>query len=246
MINFSERYYHCLTRTLEKIRQTQTEKIREAAVQMAGTIERGGLIHVFGCGHSHMLAEELFYRAGGIVDIDPIFDSSVMLHEGAVKSSQMERMSGIARHLLARYEVGEKDTLLIASTSGINPYPIEMALGAKARGCRVVAITSQDYADVPSRHVSGKHLFDLCDICVDNCVKKGDACVCVLPQDGVYAGPLSSLSAFFIANTIMLETSQVLLQKGEKPKIFVSGNISGADEKNSRYVQEYQSRIKHL
>lgn len=245
-MDFSQRYYDCLTGTLEKIRRTQTENIHNAALQMAATIEQGGLIHVFGCGHSHMVAEELFYRAGGLVDIDPIFDSGIMLHEGAVKSSQLERMPGIAVHVLARYDVGEKDMLLIASTSGINPYPIEMALAAKARGCRVVAITSQDYADIASRHASGKHLFDMCDICIDNCVEKGDACVCVSPQDGIYAGPLSSLSTFFIANTMMLETCQVLIRHGEKPRIFVSGNIHGADKMNRRYVQEYQRRVKHL
>lgn len=244
-MRFSQQYYQCLADTLENIRQTQSENIHAAAAQMAASIEQGGLIHVFGCGHSHMLAEEMFYRAGGMADIDPIFDSSVMLHEGAVKSSQMERMPGIAAHLLARYNVEEKDMLLIASTSGINSYPIEMALAAKAYGCRVAAITSLDYAGVASRHISGKHLFDFCDICIDNCVGQGDACVRLSPE-GPYAGPLSSISTFFIANTMMLEACQILLEHGQKPKIFTSGNIQGADEVNLHYVREYRKRVKHL
>ena len=244
-MDFSQQYYQCLLATLEQVNDTQAKNMDAAALQMAKSVENGGLVHVFGCGHSHMLAEEMFYRAGGLVDINPIFDSAVMLHEGAVKSSQMERMSGIAEHLLARYSVEERDMLLIASTSGINPYPIEMAVAAKSYGCKVVAITSLDYAGVASRHSSGKHLFDFCDICIDNCVGQGDACVPISP-DGPCAGPLSSLSTFFIANSMMLKACQILQAHGRPPKIFISGNLQGADEANRRYVQDYRKRIKHM
>lgn len=244
-MSFSQQYHEHIASTLNKVLEKQRENLQSAASHMADAIESGGLIHVFGCGHSHMLAEEMFYRAGGLVDIDPIFDSSVMLHEGAAKSSQIERLSGIAAHLLSRYPVRRGDVLLVSSTSGINSYPIEMAIAAKEKGCFVIGITSMDYARLKSRHPSQKHLFDVCDLAIDNYVKQGDACVC-LNDKGVYAGPISSISTFFIANIMILETCQILMSHGKEPRIFTSGNLEGADEINSEYISAYQERIKHL
>lgn len=245
-MDFFEQYYQCVTGTLEQIKRTQREEMKAAALLMTETLLGGGLIHVFGCGHSHMVAEEMFYRAGGIADINPIFDSSIMLHEGAVKSSRMERMPGIAPLVLTGHTIRTKDTFLIASNSGINSYPIEMALAAKQRGCFVVCITSGAYSAAQSRHQSGKHIFDFCDVVIDNCVKKGDACVCISPEEEVYAGPVSSIGAFYIANTLMLQTCENLIAAGGKPKIFRSGNVPGTEEINQRYVDEFRGRVKYL
>lgn len=244
-MNFAQDYYENTIKMIEKIHSTQTYQMETSAAHMARAIRDGGLIYVFGCGHSHMVAEELFYRAGGIVQVCPILDSAVMLHEGAAKSSKIERMSGLAEPLLERYAIGANDVMLIVSNSGINSFGIEMALGAKKKKCYVIAITSNQYGGVPSRHISGKHLNEICDIFIDNCVGKGDACVTV-SEDGQRAGPLSSLSAFFIANTLILMACEERVRHGETPEIFCSGNIDGADALNEKYILRYRSRIRHL
>ena len=171
----------------------------QAGAMLAETLEKDGLLYVFGCGHSHMLAEELFYRAGGLVPVYPIFETAAMLHEGAAKSSQVERMSGYAQHVITRYPIGEGDVLLLSSTSGINPFPMEMAEAAREKGATVIGISSFAYLGNPSRHAEGKHLPDFCDICVDNHVPTGDATVQVC-ADGTKAGPVSTIASIAIAN----------------------------------------------
>ena len=115
-------YRENMTSTLDQIFTQEAEKIEQAGAMLAQALEQDGLLYVFGCGHSHMLAEELFYRAGGLAPVYPIFETAAMLHEGAAKSSQVERMSGYAQHVIGRYPIGPKDVLLVASTSGVNPF----------------------------------------------------------------------------------------------------------------------------
>jgi uncharacterized phosphosugar-binding protein len=136
-----------------------------------------------------MVEEELFYRAGGLGAVCPIFETSTMLHEGAAKSSRIERMSGYAKLVAERFDVGSGDCFLAVSTSGINPFAIEMAQIAGARGAGVIGITSLCYRKKPSRHRDGLHLPDVCDVCIDSHVPAGDACVTVC-TDGTKAGPV--------------------------------------------------------
>ena len=242
---FIEEYYNNVLGLINRIYQTQYEKLREGGRCIAEVLKKDGLIHVFGCGHSHMLAEDLFYRAGGLVNINAIFDSSVMLHEGAAKSSKIERMHGMAQLLLDRYETQPGDILLISSNSGINPYPIEMALAGKNKGLKVIAITSSAYASSASLHNSGKHLSQVCDLFIDNCVGKGDASV-VVTENEIKAGPLSSFGTFFAAQEMIMEACEQLKQSGISPNIYLSGNLPGTDEHNTAYVRHYKKRIKHL
>ena len=244
-MGFERTYYENTLELINKIYCTQMQQMEKAADCLEQAIRQDGLIYVFGCGHSHMVSEELFYRAGGLVQVCPILDSAVMLHEGAAKSSKIERMSGLAGPLLERYEISSKDVLLIVSNSGINSFGIEMALEARQKGCCVVAISPSQYGGVASRHKSGKYLKDICDIYIDNCVGKGDACV-KISEDGKYAGPLSSLSAFFIANLLILMTCERQINHGQIPKVYCSGNIDGADGVNEKYILQYRSRIRHL
>ena len=238
-------YASVLEKTIENIRLGQRQKILASAEIISNVISADGLIYVFGCGHSHMLAEELFYRAGGLAPVYPIFETAAMLHEGAAKSSQVERMSGYAQHVIARYPIGSGDCLLIASTSGINPFCMEMAELARARGAKVIGISSFAYLEKPSRQREGKHLPELCDICVDNHVPVGDATVTVC-DDGTKAGPVSTIATLAIANSIVLEACEILKSHGVEPKVFHSGNCPGADEYNAGLLREYMPRIRHL
>jgi len=186
-------YYKRAGEVLDAIFSEETAAIEAAGRILYETLKQDGMLYAFGSGHSHMMAEELFYRAGGLAAVCPIFDTAAMLHESAAKSSQIERMSGYAAPLLSRYPIGPKDCLLVFSNSGINPLPIELAECAKAKGAKTICITSLVNRTSPSRHPEGKRLSEVCDVCIDSHVPKGDALVQVC-ADGTKAGPVSSLA----------------------------------------------------
>ncbi|MBQ8995551.1 MAG: sugar isomerase domain-containing protein, partial [Oscillospiraceae bacterium] len=175
----------------------------------------------------------------------PMFDTSTMLHEGAAKSSQIERMSGYADKVVARYPITENDTVLLASTSGINSFIIEFAQCVKEKGAKVIGITSYAYLKKPSRHKDGLHLFDVCDLAIDNHVPTGDATVTVC-EDGTKAGPISSVATLAICDAIELATCQSLRERGIDPEVFRSGNVEGSDEYNGRLIRKFQSRVRSL
>ncbi|MCJ7693882.1 MAG: SIS domain-containing protein [Anaerolineaceae bacterium] len=240
-----EQYFTNVINQINIINETQQARMKEAGNILANTLENDGLIHVFGCGHSHMLSEEMFFRAGGLVNVNAIFDSSVMLHEGAVKESTLERIEDIAPMVLKRYKIGKPDCMIIASNSGINAYPVQMAISTMELGIPVICISSSNYSEEKSNHSSGKHLSEVCTMMIDNCVDQGDASVEIY-DEGVKAGPLSSIASFFIANSIVLLACQELIKRNKVPKIFTSANIVGGAELNKRYIDEKIGIIKHL
>lgn len=240
-----QEYYAKLQERLGEVYACETDRIVEAARSIAASIANDGVLHIFGCGHSHMLAEEAFYRAGGLVQVNPILDSAVMLHEGAVKSSAVERMTGYASHILDRYTVRKGDVLLVFSTSGINSLPIEMAQAARDKGLKVVVVTSFAYKEIPSRHKDGKHLLDMGDIIINNHVPVGDALLSVEGVDDSIA-PSSTILSGLILNMIIAQIAEELLALGVKPKYFTSGNVPGGSEWNKQYTSEYRERIKLL
>lgn len=241
---YFEKYYQEVLKLLDEVYEKERDKIIYAGSLMADTMERNGLIHVFGCGHSHMISEELFYRAGGLAAIDPLFEQSTMLHDGAYKSSHVERMAGYAAYMVGRYPIQEGDTFLITSSSGINSFPIEAADTARKQGAVVIGITSSAYNQEPSRDLQGRHLKDVCDLWIDNHVPHGDAVVSL--RSDTNAGPVSSISGFFIANSMILEACEELQRRGIQPDIFTSGNVRGGEFKNTDLIKKYIHRVKHL
>ena len=240
-----QEYFRQVESVLGKVMQTQKEKIETAAEMVAGSMERDGMLYVFGCGHSHIIGEDLFYRAGGTAPVCPMLDGGLMLHEGAVKSSYYERMSGLAKPVFERYGLTKDDVLLVVSTSGINSVPIEMAMCAKEKGIPVIAIVSYAYADDVSRHASGKKLHDIADVLIDNGVCHGDASVTVGDTDR-RVGPISTISASLIAQSIVVQADENLWKKGILPPTYMSGNIAGGMESNQELIERYMHRIKHL
>ena len=242
---YAENYYQIVAKLLSDIFEQESESIRKAGGLVADALEKDGLLYVFGCGHSHMIEEELFYRAGGLLAVAPIFETSAMLHEGAVKSSQIERMSGYASHVMDRYPIGENDVLLVVSTSGLNPFPIEMADAARAKGSRVIAVTSLNYVDRKPRTADGRHLHDAGDLVINNHVPAGDAVITVR-SDGTKAGPVSSMASLFIADSIMLTACEILRERGREPDVFISGNCPEGDAYNKRMLDKFKARVRHL
>lgn len=240
----ASRYFEAIHQLLKKLEENQIKKIYEAAELVFNVIKNDGIIHVFGTGHSHMLAEEPFYRAGGLVPINPILETSLMLHEGALKSSQMERLEGYAEILAEHHKICSKDMIIISSNSGRNAVPVEMGLAARKRGLKVVAITSLAHSQkVKSRHSSGKRLFEVADIVIDNCGIPGDA---ILEVQGLAQriAATSTVTGVVIINTIIAEAIERLLMEGITPPIFQSANSDGGEQLAQRLVQNMNGRIK--
>lgn len=240
-----QEYFAQVEHVLTKVIKTQGEKIQRAAEVVAGSLEKDGMLYVFGCGHSHIVGEDLFYRAGGTGPVCAMLDSDLMLHNGAVKSSCYERMSGLAKPIFERYCITQKDVLLLVSTSGINAVPVEMAMCAKEKGIPVIAITSMSYSEDKSRHVSGKKVHDLADIVLDNGVCHGDASVKISGID-VNVGAISTISACMIAQSIVVQADENMWKDGMMPPVYVSGNVPGGMERNQEIIDCYMPRIKHL
>lgn len=240
-----KQYFEQVGKMLESVQATQTAGIEAGAHLITESWKQDGMLYVFGCGHSHIIGEDLFYRAGGTASICAMLDSDLMLHGGAVKSSHYEKMTGLAAPIFQRYQLTKRDVLMVVSTSGINSVPIEMAMCAREQGIPVIAIVSMAYQEDVSRHPSGKKLCEVADIVIDNCVCHGDAAV-QLPGTAIYAGPISTISSCYIAQAMVIQADEELLQAGITPPIYVSGNIPGGMERNQNLIERYMPRIKHL
>ena len=239
-----ELYAEKVQKMIDQIVNSQKENIRKAAAIMADSVKSGGIIFTFGTGHSHMIAEEVMYRAGTLVPIYAILEQGVSGDRDVTKSEFTERLEGYAELILNYHKLTDKDVLIIISNSGRNAVPIEMAMGAKKRGIPVIAVTSLEYSKgQPSRHSSGKRLFELADVTIDNCGVLGDA---VIKLDGLEqpVAPTSNLTANFIIHSLTMETVIALLDMGITPPVFFSGNLDGAREKNEEYLAQYWNRIR--
>jgi len=227
---------------LQKIHSTQKAAMEKAAEMAARTIEKDGIVYIFGCGHSHLIAMDNFYRAGGLCNVCPMLDSDLMLHDGAAKSSSMEKMEGIAELVLRRYCLTDEDCLFIISTSGKNAVPVQMAQAAKKQGIPTAAVVSGAYfADKSSL----PKLYECADLYIDNCVPHGDAVMEIAGCD-TNMGSLSTVASAFIMQSVLLQAATLAAERGVKPPIYKSGNIPGGGEFNKGLIEQYQPRIKHL
>lgn len=238
-------YWKQVSGVIDYVMDTQAQKIEQAARMVADSLKKDGMLYVFGCGHSHIIGEDLFYRAGGTAAVCAMLDSDLMLHTGAAKSSVYEKMPGLAAPVFARYGITDRDVLLVVSTSGINSVPVEMAMCAKEQGIPVIAIVSEAYREDASRHPSGKKLRDVADLVLDNGVCYGDAAVEIAGSD-MRVGPISTISSCLIAQSIVVQADEFMYQEGVRPPVYVSGNVPGGMEKNRDLINRYMPRNKHL
>lgn len=220
-----EAYLSKVKQVLSKIEETQMEALNQAAQICTEALFQERRLFFFGTGHSHMLAEEPFYRAGGLKPIKPILETGLMLHEGEVKSTALERLEGYADILLDHHQVAAGDILFVISNSGVNAVPVEMALGAKKRGATVIALTSMKHSkQMDSRHQSGRKLFEVADLVLDNCGWYGDAAV-KLEQYPITVGPTSTIAGAFMINAITVQIAKNYEKNGEEPPVYVSANV---------------------
>lgn len=241
----AQRYMQRVRDLLDTVTSTQLPMIDKAATAIAAALERDGRLYLFGTGHSHMLAEEGHYRAGGLAAVVPVLAASLMLHEGAVVSTRLERTPGLGAHVLARYELGKDDVIIIFSNSGVNAVPVDMAVAAKESGTTVIAIVALEYAAGVPAGPGGRKLADIADIVIDNHGVPGDALVEV-GNTGLRTGPASTITGAFILNAILTEVAWRLSAQGSVPPIYISANMPGAAEHNRQLVERYRARNPHL
>lgn len=238
-------YIEEVRRRLDVVFQSQLDAIAAAAAACERAVAQDGLIYLFGTGHSHMLAEEGHYRAGGLAAVCPILSSAIMLHEGAIASTALESLQGLAERLLRRYPIDARDALFVFSSSGVNAVPVEVARHGKAKGATVIAITSLDYSRSIEDPPLGERLADVADIVFDNMAPPGDALVDI-GGTGYRAGPLSTVCGAMILNAVLTETAWRLSQASNDPPVYVSANMPGARSHNDRLAVRYKRRNPHL
>lgn len=237
-------YYNNIVRIEQQIVEQEASGIEAVAACMARTLQQGKKLYLFGCGHSHILVEEAFYRAGGLVPVNPIFDSAVMLHEGAVKSSYLERLESYGNWIFDRQFITQGDMVFIFSNSGINGCPVQMALRAKQAGATVVAISAKAYNETEkSRHSSGKRLSDYADYVLDTHIPHGDALVQYGEQ---HIAPGSTIACALIWNMLIVQLVEESEKIGYQPEYFVSGNVEGGFQMNARYIDKYKCIVRNL
>lgn len=231
---------------IDTLLQTQLPAIYAAGDLVADTIRADGLVHVFGSGHSHMLAEELFYRAGGLAAVNPILLEDLMLHRAAVESTVRERIQGRGAAIFTTLTVTSDDVLIVASNSGGNVVAAELARAARDVGIPVVAIVSLRHARSSASFGGGTSVLEgLADVVIDNGGVAGDAAVNV-PGVSVPMGPTSSVIGTAIVNAIAIRAAQTAAAHSADVGVFGSSNMAGGDQRNSALIERYGRRVSCL
>ncbi|MGW7685153.1 sugar isomerase domain-containing protein [Kribbella sp. NPDC054772] len=244
-------YLSAITDLLGRIEAEEQDSIAAAAGLLVDQIAADRLVHVYGPGgHSNLAAQEIFFRAGGLMHVSAILDEGTLLSNGALRSMAVERTPGYGRIVIDTAGLGAGDVLLFVNAYGINAALIDAALTARERGVRTIGVSSRQHADQtaadhPARHPSRANLHEIVDVAVDTKVPIGDA---VLEFDGLpeRAGAVSTFANAFALNTIVLRTLEELLSRSIAPPVWRSGNAPGGDEANAQFLDRFRQRVRWL
>src|SRR5438445_6684364 len=240
---------------LERLKRTEADVIQQAADLCTDRIAKGGLVFLFGNGHSRMMCEEMTPRQGCFPGFVALVELALSNHAAIVGPNglraplYLESYEGYAEQILRSFHFGPNDAFIIISTSGIRPVVVEMAMGAQARGLPVIGIVSKAHCEeAKPAHSSGKKLTDCADIVIDNLCPPGD---CVVELEGLEwrTGPVSTITGAMIINMIRCAAAESMLQRGVKPVMLPShqfvGNSSDAEQLEAFY-EAYRKSLKHL
>ncbi len=236
---------------MQRILTEEAGALDLAADRVADQIANDRLVHVFGPGgHSNLAAQEIFFRAGGLMHVSAILDEGTLLSNGALRSMAIERTPGYGRIVIRDRELGDGDLLILVNAYGINAALIDAALEAKSRGVFLIGVNSHEHArktaeDHPARHPTKNNLQDLVDIAIDCKVAIGDA---VVSLDGM-SERIAAVSTFanaFALNCLVIRAVAKLLERGIEPPVWRSGNAPGGDEANGRFIGRFRHRVRAL
>lgn len=244
----AEQFLDSAADLLRRVRSEEADAISAAGTLIADTVADGGRLFAFGAGHSSLAAQDIVYRAGGLALMNLLAVPGVVGVDvvPATLGSALERVDGLASAVLDTSPVGSGDLLVVVSLSGRNALPVEMALKARALGVKVIGVTSVAYAsETTSRHVSGTHLKDHCDIVLDSKIAVGDA---ELTAEGVEApfAPASTVVTTALLQAVMATAAGSLADRGIEPPLLRSGNVDGGRQWNDQVLREYRDRVFYL
>lgn len=229
---------------IEELESKENQNITLASKILFEAMKNDKVVHIFATGHSHMFGEEMFYRAGGLVQVNPILEPFLMQHEGAVRSTQFERLPGIAKLIYDSLDLKEGEPFIIVSNSGINSVPVEMAEIVKANNHPLICITSAEVSkELKSRTLNNKKLYELGDVVIDNHAPYGDG---VIESKYGKIGSSSTILNSFIAQMLVLNIIDLYEEEGLIPPIYQSANTPGGDEHNKFLYDKYKNRVKSL
>ena len=247
MENMIQQYIVNLQRTLDTVLSTQSEAILHGAQKLCEASLGGRNIFAFGCSHAGLVALELYYRTGGMATINPIRAPGLCLDvDPATMTSQMERLEGYGRVIVDNQPIGQGDVVIVHSVSGRNTVTVDVALRCREKGAYVIALTNMQTTTVQaSRHPSGKNLYQVADLVLDNCGCLGDSSLTI---DGVpeRVGPTSTAVGAAILNAMVAQAVALIAQAGVVAPVFVSANLDGGDEHNQRMLQVYRDHIFYM
>lgn len=243
-----DRFYEASLALLDRVRTEERQAMGRAADLIAAKLRQGELVHVFGTGgHSIMGAMELFWRAGGLAGLNPLFPPGMANIEGHPNT---ERVLGLAPMVLDYYRVMPGDLLILINVNGINAVTIETALECRRRKITVIAVTSREFAEgaapnIPARHPSNQNLCDLADVVINSHVPPGDAVVAIEGFDRLVSS-VSTVVNTYILQSLVAEVIDRIVRAGETPEVWYSGNMAGAEDINAPLMEKYYPRVKHL
>ena len=244
-MNTIDTYFDNLSALLKRTHETQASAMESAARKIADCLKNGGMLYTFGTGHGHLLALEIFYRAGGMARVCPILDEKLMLHISAASSTLEERSEAWVPRLLEKYPIKAGDVLISISNSGRNAVPVLLAREAQKRGAFVIALTSMNHTTaVTSRNSLNLRLFETADLVLDNGGVLGDAAVSF--ADGSMVGPTSTAIGAAILQAIVCRVKELSLEENFEADFFKSSNVDGGDEWNDRLIEQYKNVIPGL
>ena len=242
-MNMIKKYENEVIKRIKLISKYQEKQIVLSAQKFYEVYKGNGIIYLFGTGHSHMLAEEGHFRAGGFAPICPILFSGLMLHEGSILSSEVERTKGITTSVLNNYNIKSNDLLVIFTNSGVNQAPLEAALYAKKLNCFTIGISSLEYSKIAPKSNINSVLCDVVNIFIDNYGPPGDALVEV--DEFKKVSPFSTISGSFILNSIISCVGELCKDEKLFP-FYISGNMPKANEHNKKLLKLYKNRNPHI
>ena len=241
-----ELYLDAIQRKLEDVIRPQGHDILQAAELIADSLAQGGVLHAFGTSHSQLLAQEIFYRAGCLAPTNALIEPTMGMRKATENAYWSERQEGYGKIILDSYDTRPGEVILIISTSGRNEVPVGMALEAKKRGLKVIALLSLPYcAQVEPRHSSGKKLPELADVVLDNGAVLGDAEI-EIESVSHKLGPTSGVVGAALLQGLVVQVAETLARRGVEPPVWVSVNVPRGLEINARYIEKYGRRVKHL
>lgn len=231
-------YFQQVNRYLTMVAQQESNQLMHIAKQIVKRLTKGGIIQLFGSGHSMLLAQECYYRAGGLVPVKPIHIESLMLHQGARQSSQNEKKQSFLATYKDQLQFDDQDVCIIISTSANNPVPIDMATYAKEAGALTISLQSLEYQHQPSRHPSGKRLEQVVDEVLNTHVPLGDG---VLTVDQLQYAPVSTVLGATLLNALFAQIIELMHAQGTSVPVFGSSNLG--ETNNDALIDQYGQRI---